>query len=204
MVLLLSGCSVALFNNYKPASLPEGINPDSYSWFSGDTGRTLFRSSISIYGNDFTGLLLVKPTGQSQRILFITEMGIKIFDMEFYKAGSYSVHYCMEAIDRKPVIRRLGNDFSLMLYSVTGDGNQNILKEKDTGMTVIKINDKAGKRFCKIDSHTGKVEELIQTGILTNKLNINFFGTSQERPDSVIISHYNIKFKIHLATINEN
>jgi hypothetical protein len=178
--------------------------PDSYSWFSGDTGRYLFQSSIDIFRNNFSGLLFIKPLEASHRILFITEMGIKIFDMEIFRNGNPKVHYCLEAVNRKSVTKTLGKDLSLMIFSVAENDKVKMMQERSTAKKVIRSKDCNGTRFCSISEKTGKVEELISTGALTKKLNIKFYSESKAEPDSIILSHYNLKLNIHLVKLDEN
>jgi hypothetical protein len=201
---MLSGCSLSLFNNFQPSHLPAADKEDSCSWFRQDTGRYLFQSSIDIFRNNYSGLLFIKPLGDSHRILFITETGIKIFDMEFFRTGDFSVHYCLEAMNRKSVIKVLGNDMTLMLYNIPENVKTKIMQEKGTGKMIIKSKGNNGTRYCTINDKTGKVDELIRTGTFTNKLNIRFFSTTGIEPDSILISHYNLKLKIHLTKLNDN
>lgn len=190
-------------NSFKPTSLPPECKTGSFSWFTEDTGRFLFRSSVSIYRNHFSGIILIKPTTESRRILFITETGIKVFDLEFFSPENYEVHYCMEAVNRKALIRTLGNDFSLMLYSVSDDSRSKVLTDSRS-RTIIRSTDDAGKRFCFINANTCKVEELVSPGLLCDKLKIGFFSNTPEAPDSILISHKNIKLDIQLTRIDEN
>jgi hypothetical protein len=107
-------------------------------------------------------------------------------------------------MNRKSVINALGNDMALMLYNIPENGKTKIMQEKGTGKMIIKSKDSNGTRYCTINDKTGRVDELIRTGTFTNKLNIRFFSTSGTQPDSIIISHYNLKLNIHLAKLNEN
>jgi hypothetical protein len=146
---------------------------------------------------------MVKPLGGSYRILFITETGIKIFDMEFFKRDEFKVHYCLEEINRKSIINTLGNDLSLMLYNIAENGNVKMMQEKKEGRLIIRSKDRNGTRYCTINEKTGKVDELIRTGILANKVNIRFLSNTGVEPDSIKITHYNLKLKINLTRIHE-
>jgi len=201
---LFSGCSRSVYKKYETPPLLPADAVDSYSWFRQDTGRYLFQSSIDIYQNTFTGLLFVKPLEKSRRILFITETGLKIFDMEFFRTADPVVHYCIDAINRKPVIKTLGKDLSLMLFNIAENDELIMVHEKGSEKNFIRSKDKNGTRFCSISGKTGKVEELISRGGLSDKLNIKFFSERGLQPDSIEISHYNMKLKIHLVRLNEN
>jgi len=192
---------MSLFNNFQPSELTLPGDKDSYSWFRQDAGRYLFQSTIDIYKNNFTGLLFVKPVGDSYRVLFITEMGIKIFDMEFFGDSDFKVHYCIEDLNRKAVINTLGNDLSLMLFNIAGKGKIKMMREKKEGRLIIKSKDRFGTRYCTLNEHINKVEELIKTGTFSNKVNIKFSGPAE--PDSIIITHYNLKLKIQLTRLHE-
>jgi len=124
--------------------------------------------------------------------------------MEFFRTGDFRVHYCLDAMNRKTVIKALGNDMTLMLYNIPENGKTKIMQEKGTGKMIIKSKDSNGTRYCTINDKTGRVDELIRTGTFTNKLNIRFFSTSGIEPDSILISHYNLKLKIHLTKLNDN
>jgi hypothetical protein len=204
LFLLLCSCSTALFNNYRKYDHDNSQGSASYTWFNSDTGRYLFQSSIDIFKNNFTGLLFIKQLDDSRRILFITETGIKIFDLELFEKDDFIVHYCMEQINRKSLLNALGNDFSLMIYNIPGDSRIKYMTEKNTGKLIIKSSGQSGTRYLKVNKKTGKIDEIISSGALTNKLNIRFFSASGEEPDSIIVSHYNLNFKIHLVRINEN
>ena len=192
---------MSLFNNFQPSDLTLTGDKDSYSWFRHDAGRYLFQSTIDIYKNNFTGLIFVKPMGDSYRILFITEMGIKIFDMEFFRNSDFKVHYCIEDLNRKAIINTLGNDLTLMLFNIAEEGKIKIMQEKKEGKLIVKSKDRDGTRYCTLDKQANKVEELIKTGTFSNKVIIKFSGKTE--PDSIIISHYNLKLKIQLTRLHE-
>lgn len=201
--MLLSSCSASHFNNYSGSDMPAAMDKDSYSWFREDTGRYLFQSSIDIYKNNFSGLLFVKPLNESHRILFITELGIKIFDMEFFRAGDFRIHYCLDEMNRKSITNTLGNDLSLMISNIADNGTARVMQEKNEGRLAVKSKDGRGSRYCLINQKTGKVDELIKTGTFANKLNIKFFSATGTAPDSIVFTHYNLKLNIHLTKLDE-
>ena len=203
MILLLSGCSASLFNNYRVYDIPAAPDMDSCSWFRKDTGRYLFQSSIDIYKRNFSGLLFIKPLNESHRILYITELGIKIFDLEFFRTGNFKIHYCLDEMNRKSITNTLGNDLSLMIYNIADNGTAKVMQEKNEDRLAIKSEDERGTRYCLINKSTGKVDELIKTGACREKLNIKFFSTTVTAPDSIILKHYNLKLNIHLTKLDE-
>jgi hypothetical protein len=201
---LLSGCSLSLFNNFKPLPEAAGNRKDVFSWFQGDTNRFLFQSYIDIYSNHFSGLMFIKPlNGNSHRTVFITEVGIKIFDMEFFRNGDFKLYYCMEELNRKTIINTLKNDIGIMLNNIPENGTWKMMQEKNDGRIIIKSKYYNGVRYCFINKKTNKVDELIQTGAFLKKVNMRFYSTDGAEIDSINISHYNLKLKIHLSKLYE-
>lgn len=201
----MAGCSFSLVNNFQ--RIPEApiSRNEVIPWFQGDTNRFLFHAGIDIYRNHFSGLMIVKPfTDTSHRVLFITETGIKIFDMEFFRSGDYQMHYCMEVINRRSVIRMLKNDIGLMLNSIPESAETTMLKDRQTGRTVIRSKDNRGVTFSYIEDTTKRVNEIMNTRGLTKKVNMIVYSADGAEIDSVDISHYTVKLNIHLSKLDEN
>jgi hypothetical protein len=148
--------------------------------------------------------MIIKPSaGNSYRTLFITELGIKIFDMEFFRNSDFKLHYCLDELNRGSIIRTLKNDLSTMLETIPVNSRLKMMQEGKTHQMIIKSKDKSGVRYCFIDEKTNKVDELVQTGNLMKKLKMRFYSSNGFDADSIKISHYNFKLKIHLSKLNE-
>jgi hypothetical protein len=188
--------------------LPEDRSPENklQPWFQGDHNSILYKTSIDIYKNHFSGLMVIKPVSdESHRILFITELGIKIFDMEFFRNGEFRLHYCLEALNRRSVIRTLKNDLGLMIHNIP-DLNKKIkiFGDVQSGQTVIKQKSGLGARHYFVGEGFNCVDVIIQTSGTGKKVNLRFYGTPENLIDSVMISHYKIKLDIHLTALHEN
>ena len=112
----MAGVPFHVFKCYQ--RIPETVVDRNYilPLVQGDTNRFLFRTHVDIYRNHLGGLMLIKPVnGKGYRVLFMTEVGIKIFDMEFFSNGDFKLHYCLDALNRKSVLETLKNDIGLIL-----------------------------------------------------------------------------------------
>ncbi|MCU0456434.1 MAG: hypothetical protein MUE74_09045 [Bacteroidales bacterium] len=201
LIIAMGSCSFPLYKGMEPAPLPD--NAGSFAWFRADTGRYLFRADISIYGNELSGLLFIKPVDESRRVLFITETGIKIFDMEFTREGKSGVVYVAGYMNRKPVTKTIGKALSPMLFNI-GPEAVEAYKDKSSGKTIISSADRNGKKICSIGDLSGKVEELVQDKVISPEVRIRFYSASPVRPDSVLVSGLHNRLNIHLTAINEN
>jgi len=80
----------------------------------------LFRASVDVFGRHFSGLVLVKPMDlpEQYRILFISELGLSLLDME-YRDGEFSVVSVQEFLNRRRVLGALQQDFHALLLDLS-------------------------------------------------------------------------------------
>lgn len=84
----------------------------------------LYNTSVNATGNHLSGLLIMKTMPDSSlRLVFSSETGFKFFDFEFSQRN-FKVHYIINKMDKKAVIKTLRKDFQLVLMNnlATGDG----------------------------------------------------------------------------------
>jgi len=206
LLLLLSGCSASLVNRLQ--RLPESHSTvnELIPWFQGDHNPILYKTTIDIYQHHFSGLMVIKQFPEkSHRVLFITEMGIKIFDMEFFSQGDIELHYCLEALNRRSVIRTLKNDIGLMIRNVPEpDKKVKVFADRESKKKIIR--QKTGLVACyyfiREDHHN--VDAIIQTTGTGKKVNLCFYSAAENLIDSVKVSHYKIQLDIHLTALHEN
>src|SRR5690349_1985117 len=75
-----------------------------------------YDAGIDVVGKHISGLLLIKEMpDQSKRIVFTNEAGLTFFDFGFDVSGNFKVHYVIQQLDRKAVVRLLRDDFALLL-----------------------------------------------------------------------------------------
>lgn len=172
-------------------------------WFGKDADHILFHATIDAWKNHFSGLMVIKFLNpESCRVVYLTEVGIKIFDLEFFRNGDFKVHYCLEAINRKSVINILKNDLGLMLNNIPEESNSKYLENKLNGKILLKTKDQAGTKYYLLNDKRNRVEEIFLKKSLQNKINIKFWSGKEGELDSVRISHYNVKLDIQLSIIN--
>ena len=86
----------------------------SNPYFSDQSKDYIYKASISVQGNDFSGLLIVKKIQDSNhRIAFTTEMGNKLFDFSFIE-NEFHINYIIDDLNRKFLINVLKADFKAL------------------------------------------------------------------------------------------
>jgi hypothetical protein len=202
LLFVMSGCSVSMFNGYHKQNEPAETLPEF--WFHADSGYFLFSTGIDLMKNRFTGLMVVKPGGNnSYRVIFITEMGLKIFDMEFFPDRDTQVHYIMEAMNKKALVKTLVNDMSLVLMNHLPGLQPILYSHKNSPDNVFRYQTGCLKTYYHVTDSVGKPYMALQTGCLTNKVKADIYGNNITGVDSVKLEHYNFRLSIKLKRILE-
>ncbi len=200
--LLLASCSLSLFPGYRPCSTAPAAAPKS--WFASDSGHYLFNTSIDIYKKHFSGLMVVKPLPANHyRVVFLTEVGIKIFDMEFSADSAAKVHYIMEAMNRKALVNTLSRDISLVLMGAKTGIAPECLRQRKSDSWVYLYRDQNRKNYYFVESSSVNPYLARQTGCITSKVMARLYGSTESGLDSVLIRHENIRLSLNLYRIKE-
>ena len=142
ILILFSGCSSTMMKGFH--HIPENMIDTAAvkPWFQGQSDHFLFQTNINIYKNHFGGIMVVKSLSlESHRVVYVTELGIKIFDMEFFKNGDFKLHYCMDEINKKYVIEESEApkiDFTQIIESIAGKSIKENVSQSKSPLTVVK------------------------------------------------------------------
>jgi hypothetical protein len=202
ILLINASCSVALFPGYRN-STGAAVADKPRSWFQPDSARFLFNTSIDVMKNHFSGILVVKPVGRdTDRVVMITQMGLKVMDFEFYPSGDMKVYYIMDPINRKVLIRTLKNDIGMVLMN-REEAKPVKLTERKTGYPVYKYSSGCSKNYYVVAPGNDKPIRSRQINCISNKVHAAFYGDPVTGLDSVNIEHYSINLSINLKRIIE-
>lgn len=204
LITLFAGCSYRQFNSFQSTSEAVIRLNDIKPWFVEGLDHYLFNAEIDIYGNHFGGMLVIKYLSkESCRVVCITEVGIKVFDMEFFTNGDFKLHYCLDAINRKIIINTLKYDIGLMLANIPSDNKITLSEDSKQNETLLKSTGHSGTKFYLLNNKSLRVEEILTRKSLQKKVEIKYFSNNQSELDSVRIKHYDIRLRINLSRINE-
>jgi hypothetical protein len=201
IALFLGSCSFSVWNGYQHGYGAGTIAP--VSWFRADSGYMLLNTRIDLMNKHFSGLIVVKPLPDLEyRVVFITELGLKIWDMEFSPHKPVKVHYIMDALNKKKVLNTLFQDIALMLMTHT-QNEPVVMHDRSTGELVLKYKDRGLRYYYQIFPATGRVANGLVTSLLTKKAKAEFYSRDGFRIDSVKLAHYNIKLHIQMFHIED-
>ena len=196
LFILLFACKFGHYGKLKEATSNSGIPPTSI--FGDKFNSFLFKTNITVYGKNFSGLLITKQLQPNDfRVVFTTELGMKLFDFGF-KDTSFTLHYCVPQFNRPKLLKTIQNDIEVLLMNDLKNKQIIDLVDKQGIFKIKKIQFASYSNYYFVDS---KSEQLVKiekankrikknTFVLTNYIN-NF-------PSNIMITHHDIKLKIEL------
>lgn len=138
LVLFLGSCRISKYNHLKQCNTT-AIKAEHVAPVLKSTHSVKFKASIDVLKNHFSGLVIVKQTDSTtQHIVFITELGLKMFDFEI-KGSSINTVYVFEPMNKPDLIASLKRNFKNMLlldvYGRNGTACTNKKGQKIYGLT---------------------------------------------------------------------
>jgi len=137
------------------------------------------------------------------RVVFLTEVGLKIFDMEFVPGKPVEVYYFMDALDKKILVKTLSADLKLMLIQPHEKGKL-LFYDGASGNIMARYRHKRKRDYYEISAVTGKPVKAYQVSVTSKKARVEYYSTGGMQIDSVNIVHYNVNLRIGMHLINEN
>ncbi|RKN04684.1 hypothetical protein D7036_11945, partial [Aquimarina sp. BL5] len=133
LIISVFGCKVATVDNFTESEVKSNDVVQN-AYFSNANIDYVYKADIAVYGNEFSGILILKKvTPKKHRIVFTSQFGSTFFDIEFEK-NQYKINSIVEQLDRKIILNTLIRDFSLLIKergTVEGkyyDDTYNVLK----------------------------------------------------------------------------
>ena len=201
LLMLLSSCSPGILKNYRKKSTSSLSRNDFYPFFPSADSTLLFNMQIDFRKNHFSGFLIIKSTEPDvYRIGFATHFGMSVFDLEFDR-GSFKVNYCMEALNKKNVIRLLENDFRILLFQNLDIENNPSDIYRNKNNPSLEIN-RTKKLYYLKDIENETLLE-IEAPNFFRSLSYSFSGYIERFPSVIRISHSKVGVRMGMERIRQ-
>lgn len=203
IIFLLAGCTFGHYgqllerkNSTYKTSLPKPIFGHHFNSF-------LFKTNITVYGKDYSGLLVTKQMSPlDYRVIFTTELGMKLFDFEF-KDAVFTLHYCVPQFNKPTLLKIIQLDIETLLMNDLSSKEAIDFADKK-GLYAIKrikydkrynyyFTEKASQNLVKIEH----AKKRIKKATFTLSDHQNGF------PGKIIIRHHDIRLKIELNLLKK-
>jgi len=158
-VLAITGCKTSVKVPKKA-----GVKLSQPWVFKKDFQKALYKTNLMLYGNELSGLTLVKKTGESFRVVFMSEVGLKYLDMEFFGSNdSVAVHHLTSFLDKGNVEKMMINNYLLIFMTFTNKASFKDYQDKTTNSMIKVYRYKKHRIFYTYDKHFGQVSSIDNT-----------------------------------------
>ena len=158
---------------FSMTAQPDGIKLSQPWVFSNSFEKGLFKAEMRIYDNSLSGLIIIKRTGETFRAVFVSEIGIKYFDIEIgsNETNDFTVHYILEMLNRKQITAFIEDTFRMLTMSF-GETKKESSFLCDGSGNMVKVTKTQNHGKFRYDYHPnfGQVNTMIQFGFLKKTL----------------------------------
>ncbi len=166
-------------------------------YFSSRETDYLYKAQIEIYGNNLSGILIIKKIADdTHRVVMTTDFGNKMLDFEISPA-TFKVNYLLPDLDRKVVKKFLEKDFRILLnpdFPVNGSFGDNTYR-------IFSSIDQQQVNYLFFDKNDGLLKKIVVTENGKEKINFIFEGKSAIFADEISLIHKDFKLRIELNQI---
>jgi len=104
--------------------------PENF-WFEGSQKKALYKINIEAFRQKQGGVLIVKQDKESSlRLLMVTEFGLKVFDVEYFKGDSVQLHYIMKHLENPYIINALFDNLKVLWPNIWLDKTVNYFQNE--------------------------------------------------------------------------
>lgn len=192
ILITLSSCSLHTTKNLteRKSTIPTVKN----RYFSDSEKDYIYKTSIDIYGNNFSGIMIFKKINKNHhRIVFTTEFGNKIFDFELIN-NQFKKNFILDKLDKKIIVNTLQNDFKILLQ----ESSKVVNSYTNANHYIYKTLQKKRYNFYFISKKNKLLTQITHTTKTKEKINFFFSEIENNVSKKITIQHKNIKLNINL------
>jgi len=174
-----------------------GVKVSQPRVFTGTLKNVLYKAELQIGKRDLSGLMFFKQTDTSMRVVMLSEVGLKYFDIEYKKneQGRIVVHDLIDFLDHKQFTESFFNFLSLIMLDANGAKEDYRIETKPGEMK--RVIDKGGHdNHYTYNSNSGAVSRIVQSGFLIKNTTIEMSDYNWLAPGTILFLAGNIKFNL--------
>jgi len=205
LAIALSACTFGHYRRLKPITTPvaaDHVSPPK-PIFGDNFNSFLFKTNITVYGKAFSGLLVTKQMApQDYRVIFTTELGMKIFDFEF-KDTSFTLHYCVPQFNRPKLLKTIQQDVETLLMNGLQNQHFDYYHDPANLYTVAKLHTGGFYNYYFTERESGHLAKIEHSKKRVKKTIFTLSDYSNSFPNHVLIKHCDIKLTIELNLLKK-
>ena len=199
LLILLTSCAVPL--KYKLVEQRKITPTDAQSLVSSEISL-LYKTQIFLFNKYYTGMLLHKQTDSAtSHLVFVTELGMKMFDIEV-KKDSLKMVYCFAPMNTPKITTLLENDMGLILLYQLLNKTGKVYVNKKEGKNLYFTRENNKKYFYYTQANSNRIAKSLVKGKLFTKQKTVYKYGPDNLPESVSLKHKGLlRLKIKLNRI---
>lgn len=201
LLLLFYGCSFGHYRQLKETNVLTTAYPKSI--FGDNFNSFLFKTNITVYKKNFSGLLVTKQLSSNDyRVIFTTELGMKMFDFEF-KDSTFTLHYCVPQFNNPKLLNVIKNDIETLLMSNLLNKKKTNYEDKKGVYAIQQIKFQKSENYYYIDKSSGRLTNIEQAKKSIKKTTFTLSKYQNDFPENILIQHHDINLKIELNLLKK-
>lgn len=197
IVVFLYSCSLS-----TTKGLLEHVPKKEYitnGYFSNLDKDYVYKAKLQILRHHFGGILIIKKIGKDHhRVVFTTEFGNKLFDLEL-KDNDFEVNFILDKLNKKLILNMLQHDFQTLLNQNNKIKNQFSSEEED----IFQSNTKKFQNYYVFSKGSNELKKIVSASKNKEKLIISFLVTENGISTSINLSHKKFRAKMDLNYIGK-
>ncbi len=160
--------------------------------------RAIYKVSIELFRNNLSGLFVIVNADSLYKVGFVSEMGIKFFDMIIDDDG-YEVVYCMDALNRKPVLNSIARSLKYIIEDPVKHEGDFFVNEDNEVVYMLSDNDGWKRKYYLDNNH---VEQIVGRRLLRKKVFVNLDNyNNEEQPENIIFLQRGMRMRIEMTKL---
>ena len=200
IVLLFSSCH---FGQYRSLTKTTTASTALKPIFGDNFNSFLFKTNITVYGKDYSGLLVTKQMSpQDYRVIFTTELGMKLFDFEF-KDTAFTLHYCVPQFNKPKLLKVIQKDIETLLMNDLNKKKFEYFTDSKAAYLIHKTKNGKLDNYYFVEKSTAHLVKIEHAKKRRKKTTFTLSNYQNDFPSNILIQHHDIKLKIELNLLKK-
>ena len=171
--------------------------------FGDNFNSFLFKTNITVYGKDYSGLLVTKQMSpQDYRVIFTTELGMKLFDFEF-KDTAFTLHYCVPQFNKPKLLKVIQKDIETLLMNDLKKKTFEYFSDSKVLYSIHKTKNGKLDNYYFIEKSSAHLVKIEHAKKRRKKTTFTLSNYQTDFPGNILIQHHDIKLKIELNLLKK-